>query len=140
MKACLISLTILMLTGCGNQNNPAPEQPERDKKGPETQKVSVESQPSETNDSDDAYARGVVTLTTGKKVSGNILWECAGYLTVCSDTNSSEAIPHEDIQSVTFAKARRDLPEFWMKLPKSITILTTEQSPGGAVLKAAPQE
>ncbi len=144
MKIYVILLLMLMLAGCGKPDDSESARPSSD---PQPEVASAKAQPSETNDIDNAYAKGVVTRTNGTTVAGHIFLQCPGYLTVCFKINSaepgsSELVRFEEVQKVTLEKAWTNLPPLWreLHLQEIMTIYTTEQSPAGDVLKAAPEE
>ena len=91
-----------------------------------------------------AYAKGVVILKTGEKVSGYILLQCPGYLTVCFEIASSEPdgaqlIRNDDVQSVLLEGAWEDVNPYWRELQKEMTVMT-EQATAGDRLKAASEQ
>lgn len=130
MKTRIILLAMLMLTGCGKPEDPAVAEPEGPDSIHQPEKATAESQPSETNDADNAYARGVVTLKTGKTVAGQILLQCPGYLTVCfeidtSEPGTAELVAYEEVQSVVLEEALSDVSPSWMELRKEMTVITS---------------
>ncbi len=131
MKERIILLAMLMLTGCGKPEDPAPAKPERPDSVHQPEKTTAESQPNETNetnDPDNACAKGVVTLKTGRTVAGQILLQCPGYLTACfkidsSKPEDSELVPWEEVQSVVLKERLSDVDPLWMKLHEEMTII-----------------
>ena len=73
MKANILLIAMLMLAGCGKRAHPAREVPEQSPVSAQPRGASGEAQPSEANDLDHGYAKGVVILKTGEKVSGQYL-------------------------------------------------------------------
>ena len=138
MKVLILLITMLMLAGCGKRVDPEREV------NPQPKVASAEPQPSETNDVDHAYAKGVVILKTGEKVSGHILLQCPGYLTVCfkidsSEPDSAQLVRNEDVQSVLLEGAWEDVDPYWKELQKEMTVMTG-QAPAGDSRKAASEK
>lgn len=129
MRELVILLVVLMVSGCGTREDAAPAQPERPESIHQAERATSQSRPTESNDADNAYAKGVVTLKTGRTVEGHILLQCPGYLTVCFKIGSlepedSERVAYEDVQSVMLEKALSDVDPLWMKLRDEMTIIT----------------
>ena len=128
MKERIILVAMLMVTGCGKLEDAAPAKPERPDNFHQAEGATAQSRRSETNDAGDAYARGVVTLKTGRRVVGKILLQCPGYLTVCfksgpSKPGDSELISYEEVRSVMLEEALSDVDPGWMELRKEMTII-----------------
>lgn len=129
MKGYIVLLVVLVLAGCGNREGSAPARRDH---GPGPEKATAQTQPCSASQVDKAYAKGVVTLKTGRKVAGQILLQCPGYLTVCfkvesSKPEDSELVPNEEVQSVTLEEALSELDPRWLQLAKEMTII----APGG---------
>lgn len=144
MRVLVLLITMLTLAGCGIRGNPEREVPEKPRVNPQSKSASAEPQPSETNDVDHAYAKGVVILKTGEKVSGHILLQCPGYLTVCfkvdsSEPNSAQLVRNEDVQSVLLEAAWEDVDPYWKELQKEMTVMTG-QGPAGDSRTAASEK
>lgn len=127
MKEPIILLAILMVTGCDKPEGLAPEEPGN----PDSVYQLESTGKSEPSEMDSDYAKGVVTLKTGRIVTGYILLQCPGYLAVYSgisspDPNRSELVPYEEVQSVKLEKPLRDVDVLWMSLRREMTIITPE--------------
>jgi hypothetical protein len=112
MKVRILLITMLVFTGCGK---------------PEVK----QARPKETNDVDKVYAKGVVILKTGEKLTAHILLQCPGYLTVCFKINSSEPgssqlVRWEDVQTVLLEKSLSEVDPMWKLLQKEMTVLTEQ--------------
>lgn len=138
MKERILLLAMLLVAGCGTPEDAASPKTslgiheDRERLQPDrirqTEGPTATSRRGETKDTRSDYAKGVVTLKTGRKVKGYILLQCPGYLTVCfkinsSEEGSSELIPYEDVQSVTLEKPLSDLDPIWAYLRKEMTIV-----------------
>lgn len=111
------------LIGCGMQNDAAPD------RIPQVEVASEGRATGEPDDLDNAYAKGVVTRKDGKRVVGQILLQCPGYLTVCFEINSSEPgsselVPIEDVKCVELEETLDDVDPFWKKLQEELTVVT----------------
>jgi hypothetical protein len=107
----------------------APAKPERPDNIHQTERATAQSRRSETNNARNVYARGVVTLKTGRTVGGHILLQCPGYLTVCFKIGSfekgdSELVSFEEVRSVVLEEALSDVDPQWMALRKEMTIVS----------------
>lgn len=128
MKERIILVAMLLVTGCGKIEDATPAKPG----GPGSirQVGGPTSKPphSKTNGTRNAFARGVVTLKTGRTVQGHILLQCPEYLTVCfkvgpSKREDSELISYEDVRSVMLEESLSDVDPRWMDLRKEMTVI-----------------
>ena len=140
----ILLIMMFMLAGCGKRVDPEREVSEEPPVSPRPKSASAETQPSEANDVDHAYAKGVVILKTGEKVSGHILLQCPRYLTVCfkvhsSKPDSAQLVRNEDVQSVLLEGGWEDVDPYWKELQKEMRIITG-QIPSGDSRKAASEK
>ncbi len=124
--------------------NPEREVPEKPRVNLQPKSASAEPQPSETNHLDPAYAKGVVILKTGERVSGHILLQCPGYLAVCfkvdsSEPDSAQLVRYEDVQSVLLEGTWEEVDPSWKELQNEMTVMTG-QGPAGDSRKAASEK
>ena len=133
MKVLVLLIVVLIFAGCGQCEDPACAV--REEVGSEGGSALAESETGETNDVDRDYAKGVVILKSGERVSGHILLQCPGYLTVCfklhsSEPDSAQLVRNEDVQSVLLEGDWEDVDPYWRELQKEMTVLA-KQAAGG---------
>jgi len=135
MKERIILGAMLLATGCGTPEDAASPKPDRPDSIHQAEKPTATSRRGETNDAHSDYARGVVTLKTGRTVGGHILLQCPGYLTVCfkvdsDEEGSSELISYEEIRSVMLEEALSDVDATWVYLRDKIKMTIIDRAAG----------
>lgn len=131
MKVLVLLAVVFMLAGCGGPEDPVREVGEKPRIDSLPGSAPAKPQPSETGDVDRAYAKGTVILKTGEKVSGHILLQCPGYLTVCfkirsSEPDSDQLVRHEYVHRVLLEGAWEDIDPYWKELQKEMAVVTKQ--------------
>ena len=133
MKVLVLLIVVLIFAGCGQFEDP--ECAVREEVGSEVGSASAEPGTGEADDVDRDYAKGVVILKSGEEVSGHILLQCPGYLTVCfkidsTESDSARLVRHEDVQRVLLEGGWEDVDPCWRELREEMTVVV-KQAAGG---------